>query len=310
MELQSSPAPQPGELGHRFAAIDVGSNALRLLFMQVLDEDGEPCFRKVSLFRMPLRLGTEAFISGQLSAATAERLVNSLKAFRLLMEAWQPLRWRACATSALRSLANADELARQIREDAGLDLELITGSEEAHILLANAGQAGLDQAGNYLYTDVGGGSTELTLLVPGRAAQSRSFPVGTVRLLTERTDPGVWQEMAQWLREHRPRGPVITIGSGGNINKLVSLVGLKPDHSLSQLRIQRQLERISGLTVSQRIRQLGLRPDRADVLPHALRIYLFVMQTARSTWMQVPQAGLADGLIRQLYHEWANSRQS
>lgn len=315
MPPDSSAFLAAAELGPRFAAIDIGSNALRLLFTQVLEEGGEeegaapgtpagPVFRKVSLIRMPLRLGTEAFVDGRLGPDTADRLEKTLTAFRLLIEAWQPVAWRACATAALRSLENGPELVERIRTRSGVPLELITGSEEARILLANPGPDGLDPALNHLYVDVGGGSTELTLLVPGLAPRSTSLPIGTVRLLTGTASDTLWEELGHWLDSHRPRGPVTTVASGGNINKLVSLLGLKPGRPLGRLRLKRELERISTLSLARRIRELGLRPDRADVLPHALRIYLFVMQHARSLRMVVPQSGLADGLVRELYQQW------
>lgn len=304
MPFDPHPSLPQSDYGPRFAAIDIGSNAIRLLFTQVLEGDGSPVFRKVSLFRMPLRLGTEAFTGGVLGEETVDNLRRTLQAFRLLVEAWHPDAWRACATSALRSLENGPELVARMAGETGIPLELITGSEEARILLANPGPEGLDPDLDYLYADVGGGSTELTLLGRGRTPVSVSLPLGTVRLLTGTAPDSLWSELAAWLDTHRPRRPVTTIGSGGNINKLVSLLNLKPGKVLGRLRLQHELERISGLTVTQRIRDLGLRPDRADVLPHALRIYLFTMQHARSTRMVVPQSGLADGLVRELYEGW------
>ena len=303
----SSPHPVPllpeGE-GLRFAAVDVGSNALRLLFTQVFDQEDEAVFRKVSLMRMPLRLGTEAFLNGALSADTELRLLQSLQGFTAMLKAWRPLRWRACATSALRSVHDSDELMERLNRGCGLGLECITGEEEAGLILENERNGAVARSRRCLFVDVGGGSTEVTFFGGGRDALSRSFPLGTVRLLHGQGDAALWGALAEWLRSNRPRGSVLSIGSGGNINKLISMTGRPKRPTIGMEEIQTREREISALSVTRRIRELGLRPDRADVLPHALRIYAFCMEHGGARRMMVPRAGLADGLIRKLYDDY------
>ncbi len=289
------------EPGERYAAVDVGSNAMRLLFMQVLSDGPVPCFRKVSLIRMPLRLGTQAFLDGRLDGQTSTRLIQSLAAFRLLIDAWQPRYWRACATSALRSIDNSKDLLNRIKREAGLDLELISGKQEARLLLNNQPEGFSLQSRDALYVDVGGGSTEVTLLERGVPLKGKSFAVGTVRLLTESVKPGMLAEMEAWIEKTcQGRNPV-AVGSGGNINKLLSLQGLDKGDRVMRDTFAEWRGKVEALSYAARIRELGLRPDRADVLPHALDLYHRCMRAAGAEEMIVPRAGLADAMVRQLF---------
>jgi len=290
--------PEPGQ---RVAAVDVGSNALRLLFMQVLEEQEGPVFRKVSLMRMPLRLGTEAFTRHRLSRPTTDRLVQSLAAFRLLLRAWQPVAWKACATSALRSIANQDEVLERIRAEAGMRLEVVSGPREAELLLRNQPQDWHPESEAYLYVDVGGGSTELTLLREGRIVSSGSWPLGTVRLLAGQEEPGVRGEMARWLAQVCGGLSPVCVGSGGNINKLASLLRQDETQPLARDQFRRMLAKVEPLSLPERVVKLGLRPDRADVFPHALRIYLECMEASGAQVMLVPRMGLADALVREAW---------
>lgn len=294
----------PAEPGHRFAAIDVGSNAMRLLFAQVLEDGGEPCFRKVSLIRMPLRLGTEAFVQGHLSARTVERLVLSLTGFRSLLKAWEPVAWRACATSALRSVDNRELILDRVRSEAKLKLQLLSGRKEAQLLLNNQPEDWHPENRSYLYVDVGGGSTELTLIRGGKPTAARSWPLGAVRLLTGKVPRRTWSESARWLEDACAGEQPLCVGSGGNINKLRSLLDLRGDQPLHREQIARQLGIVEPLSVEARIRTLGLRPDRADVFPHALRIYLHCMTHGGSDEMLVPRSGLVDALVRDAWTGW------
>lgn len=289
------------EPGRRYAAIDMGSNAMRLLFMQVLDEGEQSCFRKVSLIRMPLRLGTEAFLDRRLEPRTEQRLIKSLHAFRLLLEAWEPVAWRACATSALRSLKHGRDLLGRIRAEAGLELELISGKQEARLLLNNQPEGSVLDLGSRLYVDVGGGSTEVTLLEGGKPIASRSFAVGTVRLLTGTTDPLALPEMERWIRMTCAGRHPVAVGSGGNVNKLISLLGLDKGEALDRAAFSEWKLRVEALDLGERIRTLGLRPDRADVLPHALDLYHRCMEAGGADKMLVPRAGLADAIVRDLH---------
>jgi exopolyphosphatase/guanosine-5'-triphosphate,3'-diphosphate pyrophosphatase len=285
--------------------VDVGSNALRLLFSQVLEEKGKPVFRKASLIRMPLRLGTEAFVGHRLEADTVERLVQSILAFRLLLEAWRPVAWRACATAALRSVENGSEILARIRREAGLELEIISGRREAELLLRNQPQDWHPESEAYLYVDVGGGSTETTLLHGGAVRASRSWPLGTVRLLAGEEDPRVWADLARWLAEACAHLNPVCVGSGGNVNKLASLLKQDETEPISAGQFRRMLDKVAPLTVEERVLRLGLRPDRADVFPHALRIYLACMEAASARIMLAPRLGLADALVREAWQEWA-----
>jgi exopolyphosphatase / guanosine-5'-triphosphate,3'-diphosphate pyrophosphatase len=297
-------SPPAAEPGLRFAAVDVGSNALRLLFTQVLENGGEPCFRKVSLIRMPLRLGTEVFASGRLTKPTVKRLLQSLEGFRLLIDAWKPLAWRACATSALRDAANRETILDLALREARCKLSVLSGRREAQLLLNNQPSDWHPQDRNYLYIDVGGGSTELTLLKGGKAVATRSAPLGSVRLLTGSVPQRHWDEAGAWLREACGGCAPLCVGSGGNINKLKSLLGLRQNQPIGRDQIAAELARVEPLSVEERIRRLGLRPDRADVYPHALRIYLHCMSAAGAEEMVVPRSGLADALVRELWLDW------
>ncbi len=302
-ETPTLPELRPDE-GLRFAAVDVGSNALRLLFTSVFDRDGDPVFRKVSLLRMPLRLGTEAFLQGRLGAETESRLLHTLQGFSSLIKAWQPLRWRACATSALRSLVDSDSLMRRLNLQCDLDLQCITGEEEAGLILENerSGLAAREQ--RCLFIDVGGGSTEVTFFGGEQPSCSRSFPLGTVRLLHGQDSPLLWEDLKKWLKRNRPESGVLAMGSGGNINKLYSISSASKGELLELTEIRARAEEIEALDIPRRIRDLGLRPDRADVMPHALRIYTYCMKHGRAERMMVPRTGLADGLVRSLYEDY------
>lgn len=296
--------PGAQEPGWRVAAIDVGSNALRLLFMQVLEQKGVPVFRKVSLIRMPLRLGLEAFSSHRLQPATVDRLVLALSGFRHLIQAWEPVAWRACATASLRSIENGEEVLERICSESGLRLEIISGRREAELLLRNQPLDWHPETEAYLYVDVGGGSTELTLLRDGHVAASQSWPLGTVRLLADQVDPRAWVQLASWLANCCKGLSPVCVGSGGNINKLASLLRREETEPIKAEQVRGMLERVEPMSVEQRVLKLGLRPDRADVFPHALRIYLHCMEAAGSRVILAPRMGLADALVREAWQEW------
>lgn len=288
--------------GYRFAAIDVGSNAMRLLLARVWETATGPIFKKESLVRFPVRLGDDAFLRGVISAEKSRQLLLALSGFRTLMEAYRPIAYRAVATSAMREADNGAALVEQARERCGVELEIIPGPEEAGILYANHFERSLAADGTYLYVDVGGGSTELTLFHQGAIRASASFDIGTVRLLDGVVPVGRWQEMRSWLEEATRDCPEATaIGSGGNINKIFQLARRKPGKSLSFKRITAVYQQLSAMTLEQRMRDLGLRPDRADVIVPAAEIYLAVLRWAGVRRMHVPQIGLSDGLVHQLY---------
>ncbi len=296
--------PEAQEPGWRVAAIDVGSNAMRLLFMQVLEQKRATTFRKVSLIRMPLRLGMEAFSAHRLQPATVDRLVLALTGFRQLLQAWEPVTWRGCATAALRSIENGPEVLRRIAKEAGVELEIISGQREAELLLRNQPLDWHPESEAYLYVDVGGGSTELTLLRSGKVVASQSWPLGTVRLLAGEVDPHDWIQLSNWLAGCCKGLTPVCVGSGGNINKLASLLRREETEPIKVDQVRSMLEKVEPFSVEQRILKLGLRPDRADVFPHALRIYLQCMEAAGARFILAPRMGLADALVREAWQEW------
>jgi exopolyphosphatase/guanosine-5'-triphosphate,3'-diphosphate pyrophosphatase len=286
----------------RLAAGDIGSNALRLDVARVL---GEPpwILQHEARYRVPLRLGEDVFTLGLISDEKAALLVEALQAFRHLLNVFQPAKVRLCATAALREAKNGPLIVERIGKETGLKLEIITGAEETRILLASAPFASLNPAGRYLCVDVGGGSTELTLLAQGQVICSDSFCIGGVRLLSNRVASSEWLRLRAWLQAlPRDRAPTEAIGAGGNISKLQELAGSKP-LGLSRKQLSELLASLEPLSLEERIRQFGLKPDRADVIVPAGRIYAQIMDWAELKTILVPRLGLADGLLAQMYQE-------
>jgi exopolyphosphatase/guanosine-5'-triphosphate,3'-diphosphate pyrophosphatase len=286
----------------RFGAIDVGSNAVRLLITNVYEGSGLPVFKKESLIRVPVRLGEDAFLTGNISTVQADRPVDTMRAFNLLLKVHGAAGYRACATSAMREAGNGAAVAERVRNETGIDLRIISGQEEAEVIFANHIEERLDPDGRYLYIDVGGGSTELTVFNKGKKLGSRSFPLGTLRVLNNLATPEVWAEMRQWLiKAVHKLDDLQAIGSGGNINKIYKLVDVKHGRPLSYNRLVRTHRELSAMTYDQRVTELGLNIDRADVIVPACEIFIDVMHTAHIKEIIVPQIGLADGLTRMLY---------
>lgn len=288
----------------RFAAIDVGSNAVRLLVSNVYEVgEWQPVVRKADLYRVPVRLGEDAFVRGHIGPQKAEEFLHAMTAFSHLIAACGVDDTLACATSALRSADNGEELALRVRREAGIDLRIIDGGEEAEYIALNR-LDGRFSAGAYLYIDVGGGSTELTLLEEGRRVASHSFNVGTVRLKEGLVSGERWEEIHSWLVEHTQGvGGLEGIGSGGNINSLFKMTRKAQDQPLTYGRLARMHQELSRLTMEERMIKLGMRPDRADVVVPAGSIYLAVMKWAGLKTIHVPQVGLADGMVRALYRK-------
>lgn len=295
----------------KFAGIDIGSNAIRLLIQNVIEAPGLPVrFNKSSLIRVPVRLGEESFRTGRISDANATRIEKTLRAFGLLMEVSGVEGYRACATSALREAANGRAILANIRRQTGMSVELIEGREEARIIASTDLQRYLQEGTTYLNVDVGGGSTEFTWFVGGVPAESRSFQIGTVRLLDGRVAAAEWAELENWLRgESAPYARVALIGSGGNINKLHKMSGRKREQPLSYAWLNKQYKFLEGLSYEQRVAELGLNPDRADVILPAARIFLSAARWSRARQIYVPQIGLVDGIIRHLYYNGAVPKQ-
>ena len=289
----------------KYAAIDIGSNAIRLLIQNVIEAPDRPVrFNKSSLLRVPVRLGEESFLTGRISPKNEVRIEKTLRAFGLLMEVSGVERYRACATSAMREAENGPSILERIRLETGMRVELIDGREEAAIIAATDLRRFLKPETTYLNVDVGGGSTEFTWFVQGVPAQSRSFRIGTVRLLDGIVTPADWDELQGWLKqESAPFAQVELIGSGGNINKLHKMSGRKREQPLTYNWLHRQYRFLEGMTYEQRVAEIGLNPDRADVILPAAQIFLAAARWSGARRIYVPQMGLADGIIRHMYYD-------
>lgn len=292
----------------RFAAIDIGSNAVRLLLSNVYEEPGEAIFKKAELVRMPIRLGEDVFRFGKVSDQKMQSLADCMHAFRLLINVFGAVSYRACATAAMREASNSSEVIRYVKEKSGIQIEVIDGKSEAEIIYSNHIAEHLDPFTTYLYIDVGGGSTEVTLFRQGKIRASRSFNIGSIRLLHEKVDKEDWSKLKDWIREHvDPAEEPIAIGSGGNINKLYKMSARKGNRPLTLEKLMEQYYYLKEFTVEQRITQLGLNPDRADVIVPAAKVFITIMRAAGCAEVVVPQIGLSDGIIHLLYEKYAGS---
>ena len=295
--------------GLRFSAIDIGSNAMRLLFTRVIENANQnPFFIKESLIRMPLRLGHDAFTVGEISKTNSVKFLNTLLGFKNLIEAYGPLSYRACATAAMRNAKNGLELVSRVKETSGIELDIISGQEEASMILSRNINQYLKTKKEYIHIDVGGGSTELTIISDGKKQNSKSFSIGSVRLLEDRVEKLDWELMREWIMKNtKSLGPFKAIGSGGNINKIASMLGRYKGESVDYIDIKHLMKKIDAKNIEDRITVLGLRPDRADVIIHASKIYLNCMEWAGAKKIIVPQSGLADGIVGQLYDNYKSS---
>jgi len=288
----------------KFAAIDVGSNAIRLLFTQVLENKGEIFFKKDSLFRVPIRLGEDSFVKRNISDEKADSLIKTMMAFKYLIEAYSPLDYMAIATAAMREAENSHDIVNAIRNESGINLEIIDGQREAEIIYSNHIAEKLDAKGNYLYIDVGGGSTELTLISSSAIVDSHSFKLGTVRLLKEKVPKTEWQVMKNWIKEISLDYPSIKgIGTGGNINKILKMSLKEDGELLSYKDIKKVSDLVNSFSYEDRISKLNLRPDRADVIIPATKIFLRTIKWANIKELYVPTIGLSDGIIHVLYEK-------
>lgn len=285
-----------------FAAIDIGSNAIRLLFCRVYIVNGKPHFNKEELIRMPVRLGEDVFLNGIISEEKATKLITALKGFHQLILAYGVQAVRAVATSAMRDATNGAEVIARIKSETDIEVEIIDGKNEASLVFSNHIEDVLNPKHAYLYIDVGGGSTELTLYFDNKVIASRSFNIGTVRMLLDKVDKNEWDEMKSWLKKNTfGVHPLFAIGSGGNINKIFKMSGKKETKHLSYDRLKGIFEMLSSYTYQERIERLELKPDRADVIVPAAKIFLTVMKSADVEKIFVPQIGLSDGLVHEMY---------
>jgi exopolyphosphatase/guanosine-5'-triphosphate,3'-diphosphate pyrophosphatase len=288
----------------KYAAIDIGSNAMRLLITNIVEQEGkETQFNKSALIRVPIRLGQDAFTVGEISEENIDRMVDAMQAFRLLMKVYKVEKYKACATSAMREAYNGKEVTEIISQKSDIDIDIIDGKLEAAIIASSDLNSFLSSDKTYLYVDVGGGSTEFSLFNEGKMIVSKSFKNGTVRLLNDMVNDIVWQEIEKWIKVNcEPYENITLIGSGGNINKIFKLSGKQQDKPLSFLYLNSQYQYLSSLTYEQRIAELGLNTDRADVIIPATRIYLNAMKWSGARQIYVPKIGLSDGIVKAMYY--------
>lgn len=289
----------------KLAAIDIGSNAARLLITEVTESSsGETQFNKLNLIRVPLRLGFDVFESGRISASKANKLLETIKAYKHLLSIYEVTHVKACATSAMRDASNADEILRKVHKETGIEIKVISGDEEASYIYENHIADNMDTDHSYLYIDVGGGSTELTFFSNGKLLFKKSFNIGTIRILKEQVTEADWEEMKEYVKTGtKGFNNLVAIGSGGNINKVFSLSKRKEGKSLSLDTLKDYYKELSSFNLEQRMELYKLREDRADVIVPALQIYVHVMRWASIEEIYVPKIGLADGLIHLLYDE-------
>jgi len=285
----------------RYAAIDIGSNAVRLLIADIIENNGSVSFKKNTLIRVPLRLGDDAFLQQYISDRKAADLVKTMHAFRGLMDVYKVVAYKAYATSAMREAKNGQEVVDKVRNEANIDLQIIHGQKEAKIIYASHAEDNIDKSKNYLYIDVGGGSTELSLFSAGELVASKSFNIGTIRILDNQDKEETWDEMRDFIREHtRQFKLLLGIGTGGNINKLYKLAEEKDKAPLTFTKLKSLSTYLNSFSLKDRINVLGLNQDRADVIIPACDIYLAVMKWAGIKAIYVPSVGMVDGIIQRL----------
>ena len=290
----------------KYGAIDIGSNAIRLLISNVIvSEDKEPQFKKSSLVRVPIRLGADAFVSGIISEQNTNRMINAIEAFKLLMKVHGVEKYKACATSAMREATNGKEVVEKIYRKTAVQIDIIGGKEEAKIISSTNLNQLIEGNNSYLYVDVGGGSTEITIFSKGNIITSKSFKMGTVRLLNNKksTNKEMFSNVEKWIKKNtKDLKKVCLIGSGGNINKLFKMSGRTEGKPISYIYLNAQYQFLKQMSFNERISELSLNPDRADVIIPATKIYLSAMKWSGARKIYVPKIGLSDGIIKSLFY--------
>lgn len=285
----------------KLAAIDIGSNAIRFQVSSVLDKEANALFKKLEYVRFPLRLGHDVFTAGKLSQRSIDKFKKLMTAYKLLLELYEVDDYMFCATSAMREAENGQQLADEVQQQLGIHIHIIDGNREAE-LINRAIHSYLSEK-TYLHIDVGGGSTELNLYTNGEKIRTRSFKIGSVRVLEHNDSPVMWQEMEDWIRQQvkKSYGKVTAVGTGGNISKLFELARLRPGKTMSLGRIRELRTMVANHTLEERIYKLQMNPDRADVIIPASDIYLKVMEWAHASSILVPDVGLKDGMMLEMF---------
>ncbi|MEK9613692.1 MAG: exopolyphosphatase [Flavobacteriaceae bacterium] len=286
----------------KYAAIDIGSNAVRMLVTNVIDEKKGTVFLKNALVRVPIRLGQDSFTSGKISDKNTKRIIKSMKAFKLLMQVHGVKDYLAFATSALRSAKNGNKVVEKVLDKSGIKIEIIDGKKEAKIISNTNVFDSIDKNKTFLYVDVGGGSTEFSVLENGKRTISKSFKIGTVRLINKGVKKDTWEKVESWIKTHtKDFSKIYLLGTGGNINKLHKMANIQHDQPISYLTLTALYDKLSVMTYEQRIVQLGLNPDRSDVILPAAKLFLRTLQWSGARVVYVPKVGLSDGMVRELY---------
>ena len=290
----------------KYGAIDIGSNAIRLLISNVIiSKDKEPKFKKSSLVRVPIRLGAEVFVAQRMiSEDSIQRLIDALNAFKLLMKTHHVERFKACATSAMREAHNGEEVVQEIFQKTGIQIDIIGGKEEAAIISSTDLNELIEGDSSYLYVDVGGGSTEFTLFSKGKIINSKSFKMGTVRLINNKklVNKEIFADVEKWIKKNtKDLKRIYLIGSGGNINKLFKMSGRTEGKPISYIYLSAQYQFLKRMSFEERVSELSLNPDRADVIIPATKIYLSAMKWSNARKIYVPKIGLVDGIIKSLH---------
>lgn len=293
------------------AAIDIGSNAVRLLINNIEnDDDGTTIFKKVAFLRVPIRLGEDTFGRGAIGDSKLYRLNEALVGFSHIMRAYKVSQYKAYATSAMREAGNGAEVVELIRENSGIDIKIITGKEEAEMIFQAGGlNSVMDKSRNYLYVDVGGGSTEIVIYSKQQKIDSHSFQIGTVRMLADAIRKDETDYFKSWLKQiHAQYGPLSIIGSGGNINKIYKMFNKVNPAPLSYDELNNLYNELGSLSYNERMQQFKLNAYRADVIAPALKIFLTIGKICKINEYFVPKVGLADGMIYQMYSQQAEIR--
>lgn len=286
----------------KYGAIDIGTNAARLLVGEVEKEGSHYFVKKLSYTRVPLRLGEEVFEDGKISKKKAEDFVKTIKAFKLISEIFDVKELRVVATSAMREAVNSQKIIDKIQEETGVEIEVISGDEEAKLIFGTFFLLDFDKSKAFIVVDVGGGSTEVSVFESGERIASKSFQIGTLRILKGKVNKNIWSEIHEWIALHVDlKSPHQIFGTGGNINKVHKILGIGHMEPLKVIQIKKLRNNLNNLTLTQREDQYQLKPDRADVIVPAMDIYIYILEELKCTELIVPKIGLSDGMVYQMY---------
>jgi len=286
----------------KYAAIDIGTNAARLLIGEVCSNNGFSYVKKISYTRVPLRLGEEVFEDGIISEKKAEKFIDTIKAFKLLAKVYEVKALRACATSAMREAKNGEQVRKKIKKATDVEIEVISGDEEAGLIFGTFFLLDFDKDVSFIVIDVGGGSTEVSVFENGERIAAKSFEIGTIRLLKNKVKPTIWKDIHQWIEQHVDLDSIHNIfATGGNINKVHKILGASYMEAISLKKVSKLRDTLEELSIEERIDKYQLKADRADVIVPAMNIYIYIMEELKCSQMIVPKIGLSDGMIYDMY---------